>query len=292
MSSPTPTHGRVLVASAEEVLSRSLDTILAPAGFTVDHVYTGHAVLERVRHALPAPPDAFIIELQAADIDGLTICRALRANPRVSSATPIILLTATAATRHLRLEALRAGASELRSGPLDAEEFVLDLEARLRAKFAVDVARHEGLTDTGTGVYNARGLDRRAHEVAAAAARHQAVFACAAFVPEGPVSDADLTALGDKLGVAFYRQARTSDAIARVGPAEFVVLAPETDGKGAARLVERLSGAVEQAVNQNGGDRVRLRSAFYALAGPPTAELDPLRPVALARAALGTIRAT
>ncbi len=104
--------------------------------------------------------------------------------------------------------------------------------------------------------------------------------------------DAELAELGDKLGVAFYRQARTSDPLARVGPAEFVILAPETDAKGVTRLTERLAAAVENAVNSNGGDRVRLRAAHYAVAAPPVASLDPLMPVARARAALGTIRAT
>jgi PleD family two-component response regulator len=287
-SVPTP-EARVLIVTSEEVLSRSLDTILAPAGFSVAQVFTAAAALEIARHDTP-PPDAFILDLQSADVDGLSLCRTLRAQTRLTAATPVILITPRAGTRQMRLDALRAGASDLRSGVLDAEEFVLDLQARLVAKFSVDQARTDGLTDTTTGAYNTKGLERRAHEVVASAARHHAVFACAAFAPEGPVPAADLADLGDKLGIAFYRQARTSDALARVGPAEFVVLAPETDAKGAARLAMRLAAAVESAVNANGGSRVRLRSASYALAAPPTASLDPLMPVARARAALGTIR--
>jgi len=289
-SVPTP-EARVLIVTSEEVLSRSLDTILAPAGFSVAQVFTAAAALEIARHDTP-PPDAFILDLQSADVDGLSLCRTLRAQTRLTAATPVILITPRAGTRQMRLDALRAGASDLRSGVLDAEEFVLDLQARLVAKFSVDQARTDGLTDTTTGAYNTKGLERRAHEVVASAARHHAVFACAAFAPEGPVPAADLADLGDKLGIAFYRQARTSDALARVGPAEFVVLAPETDAKGAARLAMRLAAAVESAVNANGGSRVRLRSASYALAAPPTASLDPLMPVARARAALGTIRPT
>lgn len=286
-----PTQARVLVASGDELLSRSLETILAPAGFTVIQAFTGQATVDCAREESP-PPDAFIIDLHAPDLDGLTVCRTLRAVPRVTAATPIILFTAAAATRHTRLDALRAGASDLRSGPLDAEEFVLDLQARLAAKFDADQARLEGLTDTTTGVYNVRGLERKAHEVAAGAARHHAVFGCAAFVPEIGVPETGVSELGDRLARAFYSQARASDALARVGPVEFVVLAPETDAAGASRLAERLARAVESVVNENGGPRIRLRTAFYAIAGPPTTSLDPLMPVARARAALGTIRAT
>jgi PleD family two-component response regulator len=284
------TQARVLVASGEEVMSRSLETILTPAGFTVVQAFTGQSTLDAARE-VPAP-DAFIIDLQAPDLDGLTVCRALRADHYVTPGTPIILITASPATRQTRIDALRAGASDLRSGPLDAEEFVLDLQARLAAKFDGDQARLEGLTDTATGVYNMRGLERKAHEVAAGAARHHAVFGCAAFVPETGVPETGVAELGDRLARAFHSQARTSDALGRVGPLEFIVLAPETDAAGAARLAERLGRAVESVMNENGGPRIRLRTAFYALAGPPTASLDPLMPVARARAALGTIRAT
>jgi len=295
MSSSVPTpEARVLIVTSEDIVSRSIDTILAPAGFSVAQVFTAAAALEIARHETP-PPDAFILDLQSADVDGVNLCRELRAQRRITAATPIILITPRAGTRAMRLDALRAGASDLRSGILDAEEFLLDLQARLAAKFSVDQARTDGLTDTVTGAYNTKGLERRANEVVASAARHHAVFACAAFVPDAPVPAtdlADLSDLGDKLGIEFYRQARTSDALARVGPAEFVVLAPETDAKGAARLAMRLAAAVESSVNANGGSRVRLRSASYALAAPPAASLDPLMPVARARAALGTIRST
>jgi len=289
MGSP-PTQARVLVASGEEVMSRSLESILTPAGFTVVQAFTGQATLDAARQ-VPSP-DAFIIDLQAADLDGLGVCRGLRADRYVTPATPIILITASPATRHTRLDALRAGANDLRSGPFDPEEFLLDLQARLAAKYDADQARLEGLTDAKTGVYNLRGLERKAREVAAGAARHHAVYGCAAFVPDIGVPDAAVADLGDRLARAFHSQARTSDALGRVGPLEFIVLAPETDAAGASRLAERLARAVESVMNENGGPRIGLRTAFYALAGPPTASLDPLMPVARARAALGTIRAT
>ena len=286
---PSPAQARVLVASGEEMLARSIETILTPAGFAVLTVFTGQAALELARRD---PPDAFIIDLQAPEIAGLDVCRSLRGEAHITAATPIVLITSGAATRQMRLDALRAGASELRSGTLDAEEFALDLGARLSAKFDVDEARRDGLTDARTGVYNARGLERRAHEIAAAAARHHGLFGCAAFVPDTrPGASPGFPELGDLLGRAFHSEARTSDAPARVGLTEFVVLAPETDAPGTARLAERLARAVERAVNTNGGLPIRLRTAHYGLAEPPTTVFDPLTPVRRARVALGTIPA-
>jgi len=277
MGSATPPRpARLLVASAEEWFSRSLETLLRPAQFTVARAYTGQAALDAVRDA--PPPDAILLDLELPDPDGLTVCRAVRAGHFVSASTPIILTTSGPATRPLRLEALRAGAGELRSGPLDPEEFVLDIEARLAAKFDADRARDEGLTDQASGAYNTRGLERRAREVAAAAVRHRTVFGCAAIVPENGGS----AELGDRLGKTLQGLARSSDVVARVGPAEFVVLAPETDAAGVAGLAGRLARTV-------GAAGVRIRTAHAALPAPPDATADPLLPIRRARVTLGTV---
>jgi len=283
-SASLPRAARVLVANAQEWFSRSLESILAPAQYTVVRAYTGPAALDLVRQSAP---DAIILDLALPDSDGLKLCRTLRADPHVTASTPIILTTAGTATRQLRLDALRAGACELRSGPLDPEEFVLGLESRLRSKFDADRARDGGLTDPASGIYNAQGLARRAGEIASAAVRRHVVFACAVFVPEAAAA----VELGDRLARAFRAQARTSDVVARLGPAEFAVLAPETDAEGIARLADRLARLVAGAVSGNGSDTVRLRAAHYALPEPPQASLDPLLLVTRARAALGAIPA-
>jgi len=283
-SASPPRAARVLVANAQEWFSRSLESILAPAQFTVVRAYTGPAALDLVHQAAP---DAIILDLTLPDADGLTLCRTLRADPHLTASTPILLTTAAPATRQLRIDALRAGACELWSGPLDPEEFVLDLEARLRAKFDADNARYGSLTDPVSGIYNLQGLERRAREIAAGAVRHHVVFACAIFVPEAAAA----AELGDRLARAFRAQARTSDVVARLGPTEFAVLAPETDAAGAARLTGRLARAVEGEVSGNGHGKVRLRAAHYALPEPPQASLDPLMPIARARAALGALPA-
>src|SRR5207249_2016093 len=79
--------------------------------------------------------------------DNLALCRALRADPSVSRATPILLTTAGPALRAQQIEALRAGAWELRGDPLDLEELVLRLGAYVQGKLEVDRLGSEGLVD-------------------------------------------------------------------------------------------------------------------------------------------------
>jgi len=79
------------------------------------------------------------IELQEINVTGnLALCRALRSDPVISRATPIILTTAGPALRAQQLEALRAGAWELRGDPLDVEELVLRLGVYVQGKLEVD----------------------------------------------------------------------------------------------------------------------------------------------------------
>ena len=108
-------------------------------------------------------PDALLLDmgLDQRATDNLALCRALRADPGISRATPIILTTAGPALRAQQLEALRAGAWELRGDPLDMEELVLRLGVYVQGKLEVDRLGADGLVDRASGLYNDTGMTRR-----------------------------------------------------------------------------------------------------------------------------------
>ena len=161
-------HPIVLIASHQESSSRSLESILGPNGYTVVKAYTAAQTLERTRRA---QPDAIILDATLPDQDPLEICRTLRHDPEFAPDTPIIIVSSDHATRQQRLDALRAGAWEYLGQPLDAEHLLLKLETFTRVKRGADRAREEGLVDQATGLYNLRGLARRARELGAQASR-------------------------------------------------------------------------------------------------------------------------
>src|SRR5437667_311226 len=111
MSDPAASARRpvVLLASAHEWASRSLHSILTPNGYRVLHAYAGHDALLQVR---AAQPDVLMIDLQLPGIDGVALCRMLRADPSVTASTAIIATTASPVGRQQRLEVLRAGGRE------------------------------------------------------------------------------------------------------------------------------------------------------------------------------------
>ena len=249
----------VLLANADKWLTESLESVLTQGGYRVMATAKRIQVLELARRHLP---DALLLDLgldQRAS-DNLTLCRALRADPSISRATPIILMTAGPALRQQQIEALRAGAWELRGDPLDMEELVLRLGVYVQGKLEVDRLGSEGLIDRTSGLYNDAGMTRRSAELAALTVRQGVPLACAVFQP----ADGALTPGGaDRLAIAMRRAGRISDVVCRTGQAEFAVFAPATDETGAEGLVQRITDAISRTV------AVKLKSGVSIVAGAP-----------------------
>ena len=253
----------VLLANADRWLTESLESVLTQGGYRVITTSKRQQVLELARRQLP---DAILLDLglDHRASDNLTLCRALRADGTISRATPIVLTTVGPALRQQQIDALRAGAWELRGDPLDLEELVLRLGVYVQGKLELDRHSTAGLIDRVSGLYNDDGVARRAGELAAFTAREGLPLACAVFAPDD--GGGALTAgAADRLAIAFKRVGRVSDAIGRTGPAEFTVFAPATDATGAEGMAQRITDAVSSTLG------VRLRSGISADTGGPRA---------------------
>lgn len=289
MPDGAPSVGRplVLLGNAQEWFARSLASILEAAGHTVLLTHSGRDAREAALHARP---DTIILDQGLPDADALALCSELRREPAITPSTPILITTSAPTTRQQLLDALRAGATGLWGQPLDTEEFLLRLEGYLRGKFDADSARADSLVDPLTGLYNLRGLTRRAHEVAAEAERRRAALACVVVAPHvAPGEDEPGTdALAALLADAIRAGGRRSDAIGRSGPTEFAVFVVHPDVGGAAQLAARLGRTIESAANRGAAARrpLRLRTGHHAVANVGAAHLNPLELLARATSAL------
>jgi diguanylate cyclase (GGDEF)-like protein len=124
---------------------------------------------------------------------------------------------------------------------------VLRLERLVAARRDADRARDEGLTDEATGMYNARGLEHRLKELHALAGRRHGPLACIVLALDQPdlsrpggIRSGDGLRPSELLAEALQATRRGSDVLARLGTAEFAIVAPESDVEGAAALAERL----------------------------------------------------
>lgn len=287
----------VLIANDQEWSARSLESIMGPLGYAVLRAYNGRQALDLARSILP---DVIILDAHMPDINGVEICAELRADPRVGGATPIIITTSGAGRRAERMAAYAAGAWEFVSQPLDGELLLLKLATWVKAKREVDRVRNDSLLDEPTGLYNMRGLARRAREIGAEAYRHQHSLACVAFAPE-PEESADVGAgmaeeiasrVIDHLAQLCRRAGRLSDAIGRLGPAEFAIVAPATEGKGAVRLVERLQETLRESPMTVGGEErtVKIRAGYCAVPDYATSSVDAVEMLLRAAATLRHLR--
>jgi PleD family two-component response regulator len=285
----------VLIANDQEWSARSLESILAPAGYSVVRAYTGQQALERAR---AAQPDLIILDAQMPDMHGFEVCRTLRDDPRFSATTPIIITTSGPSGRTQRLEAYQAGAWEFLGQPLDGDALLLKLGTFLRSKREVDALREESLLDSGTGLYNMRGLARRAREIGSDAFRRRDPLACVVFSPEpeeapgGAIAEAESQRMSDQVGLLFRQAGRRSDAIGRLAPTEFGVIAPATGPEGALLLVDRLSGAVESTpLSVRGEERfVRMKAGYCAVPDFAASSVDAVELLLRATTALRDLK--
>jgi diguanylate cyclase (GGDEF)-like protein len=269
----------VVIANSQEWHTRSLESILGPHGYAVLRAYTGKQALDRCRSARP---DVIILDTDLPDIDGLEVCRTLRDDPLISPSTPILVTSPGHPSRQKRLAALRAGAWDFLGSALDGEELPMRLDVYVRAKFDADRAREESLLDQLTGLYNVRGLARRARELGSQAFRHQEPFACVVFSPivdggeDDPRAEAEVNLAVERLAKALRESGRVSDAIGRLGPTEFAVIAQGTDAAGAVRLAERLARALEGTTpGADGKPRLRMAAGYDAVANYHEAPIEP-----------------
>jgi len=115
----------VLLVEDDERISEPLVRVLRAEDFQVVHVPAGQPALARVDDHRP---DLVLLDLTLPDIDGLDICRRLRAD---HPTLPIIMLTARAEEMDV-IVGLGAGADDYVAKPFRIAELVARIKARLR----------------------------------------------------------------------------------------------------------------------------------------------------------------
>ncbi|WP_432043630.1 response regulator transcription factor [Streptomyces cadmiisoli] len=115
----------LLLAEDDRAIRHALERALTLEGYRVTAVADG---VEALAHAHRTPPDILVLDVMMPGIDGLQVCRVLRAE---GDRTPILMLTALVETAD-RIAGLDAGADDYVVKPFDVEEVFARLRALLR----------------------------------------------------------------------------------------------------------------------------------------------------------------
>jgi len=153
LSDPGPV-GRIMIVDDDRTLAEVVSRYLVRDGHRVDCLHDGEAALRRMDQELP---DLVVLDLMLPGIDGLEVCRWLRARWPI----PVVMLTALGEETD-RVVGFETGADDYVTKPFSPRELALRVRSVLRR------ARGDGLAAApATGVINDGDLavDLGAHEV-------------------------------------------------------------------------------------------------------------------------------
>jgi two-component system sensor histidine kinase/response regulator len=106
-------------------------TMLRNAGYAIMPATSGARALEGIRVQLP---DLILLDLMMPEMDGLEVCRRLKADP-LAQQIPVIFLTASNEMEHL-VKGFEAGAVDYITKPFNAPELLARVRTHLELKHA------------------------------------------------------------------------------------------------------------------------------------------------------------
>ncbi|MFH9670950.1 response regulator [Streptomyces sp. NPDC017405] len=121
---PAPAAARILVVDDDATVAEIVAGYLGRAGYDVDRAGDGPAALAR---AAANWPDLVVLDLMLPGMDGLEVCRRLRARAPV----PVVMLTARG-DEDDRVLGLEVGADDYVTKPFSPRELVLRVRSVLR----------------------------------------------------------------------------------------------------------------------------------------------------------------
>jgi len=284
-----------LLVSGDDWSARALQSALQPSGYRALQTWNSRETRDVMR---VARPDVVLLLANLPDGDAVDLCRWMRQDTRVSASTPVVIIRPAPVSPEQRLDGLRAGAWDVLALPLNPEELRAKLDAYVAAKLDADRAREEGLVDHGSGLYGARGIERRARELLADALRRQMALACVLLSAESPPDDkrsqvsAAIPIVHQHVAGLLHAHGRLSDVIGRWHHDEFAVLAPGTDASGAEKLASRLARIIETSAPAAGVSLPPLvvKAGYDALENGAVKSTRPIDLLGRAEAALQVAR--
>ena len=149
----------LLMIEDDHRLAHMVVAYLSQSGFEVLHAATGLGGLAQLQDAKETP-DMVLLDLMLPDIDGLEVCKRIRALPGALAQTPVLMLTAKGDPMD-RIVGLELGADDYLPKPFEPRELLARIRAVLRrhAPGEVEEATHQTLK------FGALDLDRDARTV-------------------------------------------------------------------------------------------------------------------------------
>jgi two-component system, cell cycle response regulator len=255
IASAAEERAEILIVDDDPDVRLFVRAVLESDGHAVVEAGSGPEAIQRLRTNRPA---LILLDVMMPAMDGFAVVQAIKHEP--GPFTPVIMLTALDDPGS-RKKGIDAGADEVLAKPVHPFELRLRCRAMLRIhQLTEDLhaanrrLRALARTDELTHVRNRRGLRSALLREFRRAERYGGALTVMAFDVDRfkSVNDMHGHPVGDRVlyavAQALKRGVREVDVVGRTGGEEFVVLAPETAGREAVALAERLRREVSQRV--------------------------------------------
>jgi DNA-binding response OmpR family regulator len=125
---------QLLMIEDDARLAQMVGEYLEKSGFAVSKAADGKGGLAALQDTGPAQlPDLVILDLMLPDIDGLEVCRRIRAMPAEAGRVPVLMLTAKGDPMD-RIVGLEIGADDYLPKPFEPRELLARIRAILRRR--------------------------------------------------------------------------------------------------------------------------------------------------------------
>ena len=149
----------LLMIEDDSRLAQMVVDYLGQSGFAVTHAANGEAGLEQLPLVMP---ELVMLDLMMPGIDGLEVCRRIRALPGQLGRVPVVMLTAKGDPMD-RIVGLELGADDYLPKPFEPRELLARIRAVLRRRG--DGAAHSITRNTPVLRFGALEIDRDARTV-------------------------------------------------------------------------------------------------------------------------------
>ena len=152
---------RLLIIEDDFRLAQMVTEYLHQSGFDVTHAPSGTQGLQLLDQ-VQSPFQLIILDLMLPDMDGLEVCRKIRALPSTLNSTPVLMLTAKGDPMD-RVVGLELGADDYIGKPFEPRELLARIRAVLRRHR--NPTEQEGESDREVHKFGSLEIDKNSRTV-------------------------------------------------------------------------------------------------------------------------------
>lgn len=279
----------ILIVDDDPSVILALRKVLSEVG-NCHFANNGLEALERVQSA---PPSLILLDIQLPGMDGLEVCKQLKASPRTAD-IPVLFITSHV-DMDIEEQVFLAGAADYIAKPLNPRVVSARVKIHLGYQQALGVLALQAFRDGLTGINNRRRFDEQLELEWKRAQRHKWPLSLLMVdIDEfkkyndhfGHLEgDAALKSVATALAGSTKRPA---DFVARYGGEEFALILPDSDAEGAQAIADIVLGKVLNLCRAHAPEATRpyvTVSVGYSTFYPADAEVSGLQPDQLIKSA-------